>query len=324
MFYYSFHNIMLCMLPFYGLIFTDDTMTLPLRQLEAFRAVLTEGSVTRAATYMKISQPAVSRLISSLEENLGFALFKRERKKLQPTAEARFLLDEVERALSHLDHIRQLTVDIENRHAGNLRIACLPGFATSLLPRILARFLKDRPGVTLTFEPDRPDRIIEWVIGQQYDVGITEQFDGHPAIECETIPIRTVCILPPKHALSEKPSITPQDLNNVPMIHGYRDHNFYRTLRTAFDLAGATFKSGVETRQFGPACIMVSEGLGVSVVSEIDAREYESRGLIIKPFTPAIPFHINILYPAYVPRSMVTHEFIDTFKESLQPFKVNL
>jgi len=298
-------------------------MTLPLRQLEAFRAVLTEGSVTRAAHYMKISQPAVSRLISSLEDNMGFALFKRERKSLQPTAEAKFLLDEVERALSHLDHIRQLTRDIENKQAGNLRIACLPGFATSLLPRVLAKFLKDRPGVPLTFEPDRPDRIIEWVIGQQYDVGITEQFEGHPAIECETIPIRTVCVLPDGHPLADKKTITPTDLNAVPMIHGYRDHIFYRTLRSAFDQAGSEFKSGVETRQFGPACIMVSEGLGASVVSEIDAREYENRGLIIKPFQPAIPFQINILFPAYVPRSMVTHEFIEAFKQSLQPFRMD-
>lgn len=297
-------------------------MPLPLRQLEAFRAVVANGSMTKAAGYLKISQPAVSRLIASLEESLGFSLFQRGRGLLQPTTEARFLFDEVERALANLEHISRLTKDIQARKAGHLRLACLPGFGTSLLPRVLARFLKERPGITVNFEPDKPDRIVEWVIAQQYDVGITEQFEGHPAIQHEVIPIRTVCVLPAGHPLSAKKKITPRDLDGLPIIHGNREHIFYRALREAFDVQGVEFRSSVETRQFAPACIMVAEGLGVSIVSEIDAREYESDGLLIKPFVPAIPFHVSILYPAHLPRSMLTHEFVEVFKQSLAPFRL--
>jgi DNA-binding transcriptional LysR family regulator len=85
---------------------------------------------------------------------------------------------------------------------------------------------------------------------------------------------------------------------------------------------GAEFKALVESRQFAPACIMVAEGYGVAVVSEIDAREYQGEGLVIRPFEPVIPFKINILYPAYKPRSIVTLEFVDSFKKSLEPFRL--
>ena len=60
-----------------------------------------------------------------------------------------------------------------------MRIACLPGFATSHLPSVLSKFLAQRPGVTVTLEPDRTERIQEWVIGQQYDCGITDAFTGY-------------------------------------------------------------------------------------------------------------------------------------------------
>ena len=106
------------------------------------------------------------------------------------------------------------------------------------------------------------------------------------------------------------------------IIHTYHGDVFYGALKRAFDAVGAVFKGPAETRQFAPACIMVAEGFGVSVVSEIDAREYENEGLVIRPFEPTIPFQINILYPAYMPRSIATLEFVEAFKQSLEPFRL--
>lgn len=298
-------------------------MPLPLRQLEAFHAVVISGNMTNAAKYLNISQPAVSRLVASLEESLGFSLFQRLSGRLRATPEARVLFDEVEKALTNLNHISRLTEDIQDRKAGHLRIACLPGFATSLLPRVLSKFLMERPGLKLTLEPRTPERIQEWISAQQFDIGLSEGFEENPAIEFEPIQIRTVCVAPADHPIEAKKTVTAKDLDGRPFIHTSRDHPIYRNLQQAFDGAGATFNGVVETRQFAPACIMVSEGLGVSVVSEIDARVYEGEGLVIRPFEPEIPFQINILYPAYMPRSLATLEFIEAFKHSLQPFTLN-
>jgi DNA-binding transcriptional LysR family regulator len=300
-------------------------MTIPLRQLEAFRAVVAVGSITKAASYLSISQPAVSRLIASLEKNLDFALFQRRAGVLRPTQEAHYLFKEVERALTSLEHISQLTRQLKSRQAGHLRLTCLPGFATTLLPRVLAGFMQNHPGVTLTLEPDRPDRIMDWIIGQQFDVGISDQMSDHPGIENENIQIRSVCILPVGHPLSDKDFLTPTDLSGIPIIHGKRDHAFFRDLAKLFAREKADFNSWVETRQFGPACIMVSEGVGVSIVSEVDAREYEhmGKGLVIKPFKPELIFNLSLIYPAHMPRSMVCHEFMEVFKDSLKDFIID-
>ncbi len=297
-------------------------MALPFRQLEAFHAVVANGNMTRAAEALMISQPAVSRLVAALEESIGFPLFQRLSGRLRPTPEARYLFDEVELALAHLNHISRLTEDLQDQKRGHLRITCLPGFATSLLPRVLARFLKERPGMSLTLEPRSPERIQEWISAQQFDVGLSEKFEENPAIESETVAIRTVCIAPKGHALAKKKLVRAKDLDGIPLIVTNRDHYLYRALQEAFNADGVDFKALVESRQFAPACIMVAEGYGVAVVSEIDAREYQGEGLVIRPFEPVIPFKINILYPVYKPRSILTIEFVESFKKSLEPFRL--
>jgi DNA-binding transcriptional LysR family regulator len=296
-------------------------MKIRLRQLEAFRAVARAGSVTRAAAELEISQPAVSRLISSFSDSVGFALFDRRDGQLVATQEARYLLSEVSRVLDSVGHLEELARDLTARRAGHLRITCLPGFATTHLPHILSRFLKARPQVTVTLEPDRPERILEWIIGEQYDCGITDNFSGHPAVESKPVLVRTMCILPKGHALAAKPEIWPEDLAGEKMIHGPRRSGFFRELDELFINRGLSMPTWVQTRQFSSACLLVAEGSGVSVVSELDARAYEHTGLTLRPFRPSFPHRLAVVRPISSPLSMVALEFIEEFVDSLEAFQ---
>lgn len=295
-------------------------MAVRLRQLEAFREVSRLGSMTGAAEQLKVSQPAVSRLLSSFGDSVGFKLFERHNGRLVPTQESRYLLVEVGRLLDSLDHIEELTHDLTNRKAGHLRIACLSGFAAVHLPQLLARFLADRPHVTAALEPDRPERILEWIIQDQYNCGITDGFTSHPAVECRTIDIRTVCILPRGHGLASRSEIWPSDLVGERMIHTRRDGLYFQELQECFAAQGATMTSWIEARQFSTACLLVGQGQGVSVVSEVDAHTFAKEDLVIRPFGPKLSHHLSILHPTHTPISMLTIDFIEAFVESLAPF----
>lgn len=298
-------------------------MKIRLRQLEAFRAVANHGNMTRAALHLKVSQPAVSRLLSDFSASIGFDLFDRRDGQMIPTKEAKYLLGEVGRLLDSLSHLEELTTDLTSRKAGHLRIACLPGFATSHLPAVLARFLDQRPGVTVTLEPDRPERILEWIIGEQYDCGITDGFHGHPAAESKTVAMRTVCILPAGHALAEKSEIWPDDLANERMIHTRKDSEFFRDLEHCFSSRGVHIPTTIETRQFTAACMLVAQGVGVSVVSEMDAREHQAQNLIIRNFGPNLAHRLTVVRPTHTPASMITLEFIQVFLDSLAPYEIH-
>ena len=133
----------------------------------------------------------MSRLISDLSKKFDFNLFNKRHGQLKPTQEKMLLYPDIEAVLKLMENIKSTSSEINNSKAGHLKIACLPGFATSHLPAVIAEFLKDRPDVSLTIKPDRPERISEWMIAQQYDFGIIDGFSGHPSGERSEIDIRT-------------------------------------------------------------------------------------------------------------------------------------
>jgi DNA-binding transcriptional LysR family regulator len=294
---------------------------LRLRQFEALMAVIQHSSVTRAAKELGISQPAVSRLLADLGNTLGFALFDRRNGQLVPTQEVRFLQSDIQRVLDLMDQISDVSQSITERKAGHIRIACLPGFATSHLPAVVAKFLKDRPGVSITIEPDRPERILEWMIDEQFDFGITDGFRGHSAVESRDIDVRTVCIFPAGHRLEDNKEITPKDLAGEKIIHTRRDSDFFKNLANAFLDANTQLSTLVETRQFTAACELVSHGVGVAIVSELDAIKFAPDKIQIRPFSPAISHRLSLVRPTRKRPSAVTLEFIEAFAASLEPYQ---
>ena len=295
--------------------------TLRLRQLEALMAVVSQGSMTAAATELGVSQPAVSRLLADLAKELGFSLFDRREGQIVPSQEVRFLLPNIRQVLELMQQISDVSQEITQRKAGHIRVACLPGFATSHLPEVVKDFLSERPGVSMTIEPDRPERILEWMIGEHYDFGITDSFSGHPALESRSIDIRTVCIFPAGHRLAACDRISPADLNGEKIIHSRRDSDFFGKLSASFLSANVTLNSYIEIRQFTAACELVCRGVGVSVVSELDAVQFRERGLDFRPFTPRIPHILSLVRPVLAQPSMITQEFMESFSQSLLPFQ---
>ncbi len=293
---------------------------IPLRQLEALKALSDHGSMTRAAKARGISQPAVSRLLGDLAKDLGFTIHYRKDGRLHLTQEARVLLPEIRRVVEGMHYISELGRNLPKQKAGHFRIACLPGFATSHLPRVVAEFLETRPNITVTIEPDRPERILEWIMGEQYDCGITDSFEGHPAIDSRAMEIRSVCIFPQGHWLASKDVVTPVDLADEKLIHDRPDSPYYRALADTFSAAGVEINPQVVTRQFTCACELVSMGVGVSVVSVLVAKEYDGKGLSYRPFEPNIPHKLSLVRPSQQEPSLLTLEFLSMFEESLREF----
>ena len=297
-------------------------MNFKIRQLQAFQEVARTGSVTRAAKELGVSQPAVSRLLNDFAKTLDFPLFHRKGGSLIPSTEAEYMLVETARVLESLDHLEDLRHNLKKRAVGHLRIACLPGFATSHLPKVLTDFLSTRPGVTVTLEPDRPERILEWIIGQQYDCAITDGFSSHPATESTDIEIPAVCIFPEGHPLGHETVIRPQDLSAEKLIHPRRDSPFYRQIEWAFSEHNAPLNSWIEVRQFTAACTIVCQGQGVSIVSALDAEQFRGKGLDLRPFEPQITHRLSLLRPATGGHSPLAFDFLKHFSESLEPYAV--
>ena len=287
-----------------------------LRQLEAFRAVMIGKTITSAAAMLYISQPAVSRLIADLERKVGFALFERHKGRLHPTPEGLALYEEVERSFIGVKKIARTAHQIREFQIGSLVIAGLPALSLGYLPRIIHRFAEQHPGITISLQIRSSQWVAEWITFGQCDLGLVASEVDNRAVVVEPL-LRTqmVCVVPADHRLRNAEIIRPQDLAGEVFISLGFEHR--HPIDAVFSEARVTRKQQIETQLTAAACDFVLEGAGVSIVDPVTASSYRSRGVVIKPFEPAIPFEFRLLFPAYRPRSRLTEAFVAMLKADL-------
>ena len=115
------------------------------RQIEVFYAIMKSGSVSGAAERLGLSQPAVSKTLQTMEHDLGYLLFDRVKGRLQPTEEARALLQEAERAREALQDVRTFARRLRQGDDSQLRVTATPALGLQVLPDAVARFRQLQP-----------------------------------------------------------------------------------------------------------------------------------------------------------------------------------
>lgn len=299
-----------------------------LRQMEAFRAVMLTGSVTQAAKQLFKTQPAISMMINNLEEELGFLLFERQKKRLYPTPEANYLYNEVEAIFSRLNEVNQTVKDIQNKQYGFLRIGCMPGPSTFFVPELLADFLEEHPKVRASLQTRTSDEVAKWVASNQYDVGLAEVTTGLQNIDKKDLfKLPCICAIPAGHPLAKEISITPSMLDNEPIITLHPDHMTYHDMSQLFESAGYRMNVRLQTRFFIPALQFIERGLGISVMDPMTVNSYCSYAtpgkIVFRAFEPTIWYKFAIIHPVDSPRSMITVSFTKQLHDKICELKDN-
>lgn len=291
------------------------------RQVEAFRALMLTASTTRAAELMHVTQPAVSRLVRELQEAVELRLFERRGTRLVPTNEALALYAEVERSFVGMERIAQAARELRTRRAGVLRVAAMPALCNGFLPRFTGGFLAERPRVDLALFGLVSHIVLDWVVSDQCDVGFAAAPVEHAAVKSEKMPaVPYVAVLPEGHRLARRKVLRPRDLAGEPFVSlGPTTPSRFR-VDDVFSRHGLVRTIRVETPLSEIACALVASGVGVSIVDPFTAGEYSTRGVVSRPFEPALQFQVAAIYPAHRSLSPVTREFIDGFAAHIRSF----
>lgn len=259
-----------------------------------------------------ISQPAATRLISDLEEDVGFSLFERRRGRLIPTAEGLALYEEVERSLIGVERIARAAQEIKASRMGILQIAAAPAISLSLLPQAIAAFLKDHAEVKITLSSHSSRTVIDMLMEQRCNIGFVMLPMNHPSTHGEKlITTNMVCILPHGHRLADKAVIEPGDLAGERFIAHPRD--VYSRLRVdaLFASFGVELNSQLETQTNAGICKFVAAGLGVALIDPITALDFASQGIIVKRFLPELHDDFQVIVPSQRTPSLLVRAFID-------------
>jgi DNA-binding transcriptional LysR family regulator len=281
------------------------------RQIEAFRCLMSCGTTVAAARRMHITQPAVSRLIADLEDDLGFRLFNRAKGRLEPTTAAIRFQRAVEENFLGLERLRQVAETIRNEENEGLAIACMPVLSTSLLPQILKEFFKLRPEVPVRIDTVGNAEVTVKLQDLKVDVAISLAFPAIAGIEVEPLlEADVLCALPADHPLAERDYITPQDLAEETIIGWLPNYPLSQNQEQKyFGHAGVSPRYNIRTHASHTRYAMVANGFGVSIVEPFASELWATQGVVTRPFQTPAKHEYVLAYPSSGSRSAILQDF---------------
>jgi DNA-binding transcriptional LysR family regulator len=268
------------------------------RQIDIFRTVMGTGHVTRAADMLGTSQPTVSRDLARLEQVLGMTLFDRVRGRLQPTARALALLQEVERSYIGLDRIAATALTLRQFEHARLTLACLPALAHALLPEAARRFMQTHPQAGLSITPMESPLLEQSLTEQRFDLGLIERREAPAGTAlAPLLQADEVCVLPAAHPLLARKVLRPRDFEATPFI-SLAPADPYRPLIDAmFEQHAVQRVLAIDATSAMAVCSLVRQGLGVAIVNPLTALELAGPELHIRPLSVSIAFHVGLATP---------------------------
>lgn len=286
-------------------------MTLNLRELEVFRAVMEFGNVTAAADALRISQPAASKMLHQAEARLGFALFTRHRKRLIATAEAHALLPELIGAFTALRDMQRLADDLRGGRSGQLSIASVPALTTTILPPAIKAFRDARPDVSVVLRSYTALETINLVADHRADLGLILGAAADRRIEARRLASAEIgCALPPGHPLKEKRVLGVEDLQQDAIISLGPQQPVGAALARAFADAGLPYHVAIETSQSVAACALVRAGAGIAVLDGFGLQEARAQGLLVRPLRPRALLTVSLVLARHRAPSRLTQAFM--------------
>ena len=265
---------------------------LNLRQIEAFKAVIENGTVSRAAEALYVSQPAMSKLIAHLEFDTGLRLFDRVKGRLVPTEQALRLHDQVDRIFAGVRQVENAVDAIRREEQGNLAIGVIAPLAGFFIQRTSTAFLAERPGVFCSIEMLSSQRTVERLIARNLDIGLVSGAFDNPNVIFEPLmehPL--VCIMAPDHPLARKSVVDARDLEDVPFV-GFHPNTYFSSLIER-SLDGVRLNLVLAADVAPTLCEFVAAGLGVSLVHPLMASGFRER-LAVRRFALEIPYTFQL------------------------------
>lgn len=289
------------------------------KELEAFDAFMRLGSVQAAGDLLGSSQPAISRLLSAHEDQVGFDLFLRKRNRLTPTPEAFQYHQTVRRALAALRDAEEEAAAISNKQLGHLVIAAQPVFCDTFLLDAIRIFSQSHPRVSVRLVDVGLEEMMRMLSERSCDMafGITLDAESFGATATTLARCEARCILPLDHPLNE-----PGDMPLPRLRHeAFVDLAPGSPLRTRVDFLMQTINVRrnivAEMRNQRAVIKLVEMGMGVAIVDPIVRCLLDPDKVADRPILPTIGWEIAKFVPRDRQLSAVGHAFSDVVSQQI-------
>lgn len=245
-----------------------------LRHLRYFVAVAEALNFTKAAARLRVAQPALSRQVQDLEDEIGVDLLKRSPRGVTLTAEGKLFFAETMETLKRVDESVQKVRALARGEYGELHIGYAPSPTVEILPPALAAFRYAAPGVKVILHDLAGDELSTGLHDGSLEIAVMIQPSAESAAGLEFEELKRYpfyVAMAPGHPLSKLKTVTVEQVAAEPLVALRRlDYSeFYRILDAIFAPHGVRPRIAAECDGASSLITDVEVGKGVAVVSEV-------------------------------------------------------
>ena len=280
-----------------------------LRQLAHFIAVADERHFTRAAARVHLTQSSLSSSIRSLERELGSELFVRSTRQVELTEAGRALLPAAARALSASEEGRDAVAGVRGLLRGRLSLGAIQTLGLIDLPRLLARYHRRHPGVTLRLRHSSASTMVRGTADGELDLAIVDLPLGPQAhrVHAQALGSESLALaVPADDPLAERRRVALVDLADRDFVEYRADSSLRASIDQACAAAGLDRHVSCEVDTLIDLVELIAQGLGISLLPPAAIRLAGGR-LTGIPTQPRIPRELMLVTPADRPLAPAAH-----------------
>ncbi|WP_077532976.1 LysR family transcriptional regulator [Massiliimalia massiliensis] len=280
-----------------------------LRVLNYFLAVAREENFTKAAQQLHVTQPTLSRQIADLEQELGVKLFVRSNHNIILTEDGMILKRRAQEILSLADKTKRDFMQKEEALSGSISIGSGEFRSTEYLAKIIAEFRKKYPNVKYEIYSGNANNIRDYIERGILDIGLMSEPVDMRKYNFVSMPIKEQwgVFVPSDSPLSEKKSITPEDLKGMSIVTATGDFNQSRIGKWLGDYKDQVEIAATANLPYNEA-VLAKENIGVMLSINLNCI-YENLRFI--PLQPVLEISTVLGWKKEQIFSATTSTFID-------------
>lgn len=271
------------------------------RHLRAFLTVADTGNVTRAAEVLHLVQPAVSRQIRLLEEDIGAPLFQRERHGMVLTDAGQALAAYARRAMLELDRARAEISGAASGVGGLVTLGLLPSTIDALSSPLVTAMAAAYPGIRIRIAMGYAGTLLRWLQSGEVDAALLYGAERSPEIHTQPLIEEALWVIgPPSAKLRRSRPVPLGELSGSPLVLPSSPHGIRTLVDHACAVAGIELTIAVETNALSVQRSLVLGGHGLTVLPPIAvAHDLRAKLLTGAPLAdPALTRTIVLALPA--------------------------
>lgn len=293
-----------------------------IRVLRYFLTVVREGSITKAADVLHITQPTLSRQLAQMEADMDVKLFDRGTRKIVLTNEGLLLKRRAEEILSLVDKTEEELTEQSENIEGTVSIGCGDLKAVQMLTELMGSFRSLFPAVSFELYTGNADHISEQMERGLIDLGILlepvnmEKFDFIRLKQKE----QWVVAMHPDSPLAKQEYVTAADLVHVPLILPRR-LNVRSELASwfgdEFDKLNVPYTSNLPAN----SSLMVYNKLAYAIIVAGSLSLWDNEKIVCRPLYPALTASSVIAWKRKQPFGLAVSKFIEYIKKEISSLK---